>query len=227
MKPIIGIVTRPIVSKENSNLNYVSDDLRKAIIKYGGIPISILSTENKTYDLDNYQDEKLSTSNKKDLEKILKLCDGIIFQGGSKFYSYDKYIAKYVIENDIPALGLCLGMQLLNHVDNNDKSFLLNNENHYQKNKECCHEIKLIKNTLLDKIIKKDSIKVNSRHHLSIIKLNNFRVCARSLDNTIESIYYPGKRFILGVQFHPENNYEDCNYKLIFKSFIKECQNVR
>lgn len=49
-------------------------------------------------------DDKLSTSNKKDLERILKLCDGIIFQGGSKFYSYDKYIAKYVIENDIPAL---------------------------------------------------------------------------------------------------------------------------
>lgn len=220
---IIGIVTRPS-DKDKEKNNYVSENLRRAVIKSGGVPLAILSTDERTYNLDNYLKKDLKKSEKDNLDKILSLCDGIIFQGGSKFYPSDKYIAKYVIKNDIPALGICLGMQLLNHVDNWEKSTLIKIDNHLN-DKKYVHKIKIFKNTLLSNILKQDEIKVNSRHRLSIVKLNNFKICATSPDNIIESIYYPGKRFILGVQFHPEDMYfYDDSSKLIFKSFINECK---
>lgn len=45
------------------------------------------------------------------------MCNGIVMPGGCKIYYYDKFIAKYAIENDIPVLGICLGMQILASVD--------------------------------------------------------------------------------------------------------------
>ena len=224
--PIIGIVARPSDNKKEK-YDYVSDNLRIAVIKSGGIPLAILSTDKRIYELDKHIENKLDEETKTNLDKVLSLCDGIIFQGGSKFYPTDKYIAKYVIENDIPALGICLGMQLLNHVDNHEKSILIKIDKHLDNNKYV-HEIDIFKDTLLSNILNKEKIKVNSRHRLAILKLNNFKVCAKSKDKLIESIYYPGKRFILGVQFHPEDMYfYDENARLIFKRFIEECQNVR
>lgn len=224
--PIIGIVARPS-DKDKEKNNYVSENLRRAVIKSGGTPLAILSTDERVYELDNYLKGGLNKESKKNLDKVLSLCDGIIFQGGSKFYPNDKYIAKYVIKNDVPTLGICLGMQLLNHVDNQEKSTLIKIDDHLD-NKKYVHKIKIVKNTLLSDILNLDEMKVNSRHRLSIVKLNKFKICAKSPDNIIESIYYPGKRFILGVQFHPEDMYfYDEFAKLIFERFIKECNNVR
>ena len=228
MKPIIGIVARSY----KTNLGYDSyityDKIRKSIILAGGIPINILPVDDYTYSLDNYLKNELTQDAKKDLEKVINLCDGIVLQGGSKWYLYDEYIASYVIKEDIPTLGICLGMQLLSFTDTNKKATLIESKiNHGERNKKYVHNIKIIPNTPLSDISNKKIEKVNSIHRRSIKELNDFKVCAISPDGVIEGIYHPLKKYILGVQFHPEIMLVDDENEFasaIFKSFIDSCK---
>ena len=81
------------------------------------------------------------------------------------------------------------------------------------------HEINIIKNTLLYKILKKDKILVNSRHK-SAIKETKHKVSSISNNNIIESIEDPNQKFFLGIQWHPENLYKiDSNSRKIFDYF--------
>ena len=58
-------------------------------------------------------------------------------------------------------------------------------------------------------ILGMDRLGVNSYHHQAIKALSpEFRAMARSEDGLIESIYMPSRRFIAGVQWHPEFSYE-------------------
>jgi putative glutamine amidotransferase len=87
------------------------------------------------------------------------------------------------------------------------------------------HEIRIKKNTLLYKILKKEKILVNSRHRSSI-KNTKYKVSSISKDNVIESIEDSNQKFYIGIQWHPENLYDiDSNSKKIFDYFIKMCQN--
>jgi putative glutamine amidotransferase len=45
-------------------------------------------------------------------------------------------------------------------------------------------------------------------------------VTARAIDGLIEGIEYPGRRFCVGVQWHPESLQNDEIHLSIFKAFI-------
>ena len=102
------------------------------------------------------------------------------------------------------------------------KNNLIDISNHHINS---LHEIKIKKDTLLYKILKKDKILVNSRHKSAINK-TKYLVSSTSSDNIIESIEDPNHKFFLGLQWHPENLYKiDYNAKKIFDYFIKICSN--
>ncbi len=124
---------------------------------------------------------------------ILSICDGIIMPGGDSVSEFDKKVLEYVIKKDIPYLGICLGMQVMG-----DKLKYVNN--HYLKK----HIVNIKKDTLLYDIYKSNKISVNSRHHEAVENTKYF-ISAVSNDNTIEAIEIKNKKFILGVQWHPED----------------------
>ena len=96
------------------------------------------------------------------------------------------------------------------------------NINHNSKNKYV-HSIFIKEDSLLYKIIGKKEIEVNSRHNYHV---NNIigKVDAYSSDGYIEALEIEGKKFILGLQFHPEDMYDDDDIKKIFDSFFKSCE---
>ena len=67
---------------------------------------------------------------------------------------------------------------------------------------------------------------VNSMHHQAVKKLSPIvEEAAISEDGLIEGIYLKNKRFVLGVQWHPELLYKDFeNQFSIFKAFIDSCK---
>lgn len=230
-KPIIGIVGRSDKGQEDYNVICCFESVRRSIIKKGGIPILILPNQDIDYDNFSPKDiNRLTLNQKKDLMSIVDLCDGILIPGTYKLFEYDKFIYEYALEKNIPVLGICGGMQLMALASNkSDTNISLEKNdtiiNHFQKGKDYVHKVKIEKNTLLYKIIGKEEIKVNSRHNYHVNKFNDLTICAYSEDGLIEAVEVKNKKFVLGVEWHPESMLEyDEDANKIIEAFIRSCQ---
>jgi len=145
------------------------------------------------------------------------MCNGFILQGGDTIDNNNLELLKVFTNKNIPILGICLGMQEMGVFDNGK---LIDVSGHLN---DGLHEIIINKDSLLYKIIGFSKILVNSRHK-SVIKNTNLFVSSISSDNQIESIENRDLNFYLGLQWHPENMYnDDINARKIFDYFIKVC----
>ena len=220
IRPIIGIVGR-LYSGE-SNIICV-EEIRIAVIKFWGIPLLILPVDKDEMSCKNvYSEEEIE-----DLERVLNLCDGFILPGGDTWYRLDEVVIDYAIRRDKPLLGICLGMQVLSKVLSGGKEIAYDNTiknntliNHLEPNKDYVHSVIIDKNSKLYSIIGDEEITVNSRHSYHVPELDNTLVSARSSDGLIEGVELKDKKFIIGVQWHPESNLEDKHSKKLFKSFF-------
>ena len=225
IKPIIGIVGR-LYSGE-SNIICV-EEVRLAITKLGGLPLLILPVDKVNFVSKNPCDEPFySKEELKNLERVLSLCDGFILPGGDTWYRLDEVVIDYAIRRDKPLLAICLGMQALSKVLSGEKRIgydntIKNNSliNHLEPNKDYVHSVIIDKNSKLYSIIGEEKIWVNSRHSYHVPELDNTLICARSSDGLIEGVELKDKKFIIGVQWHPESNLEDEHSKKLFKSFF-------
>lgn len=149
----------------------------------------------------------------------LKLCNGIIIQGGSDIYPYHFQIVEYCFKNNIPILGICMGHQILGlYSTNQNEDDLIKINNHYNKDKK--HIISIKQGSTLYKIFG-PTLEVNTRHLYALDKVKKpFKVSALSEDNVIEAIeYIDDNHFLLGVQFHPEDLK---NTEPLYNYFLKE-----
>ncbi|MBN1633058.1 MAG: glutamine-hydrolyzing GMP synthase [Ignavibacteria bacterium] len=160
---------------------------------------------------------------------------GVILSGGpSSVFEKDSPLIsesdiRFLIEKEIPVLGVCYGLHLLVH--------LLGGKIEKSRVHEYGHTVINLKkkNILFEKTNK--NFKVWMSHGDAIKKLpENFKVTSLS-NNGIISSFEDRKNNIYGLQFHPEVNhtefgkeilnnfiFEVCNVKHLFKasSFIKE-----
>ncbi len=225
IKPIIGIVGRLYSGDDNI---ICVEEIRLAVIKMGGIPLLILP-------LDNIDISKKSPCNEpfyseeeiKDLENILNLCDGFVLPGGDTWYCLDEIVIDYAVKWDKPLLGICLGMQVLSKVLGKDERIAYDNTiknntfiNHLEPNKDYAHSVIIDNDSKLYSIINEEKIWVNSRHSYHVPKLDYTLVSARSSDGLIEGVELKDKKFIIGVQWHPESNLEDKYSKKLFRAFF-------
>ncbi len=246
MKPIIGITTNYVDDDKffmdlglgalGQSYSAVAVDYFDAIKEAGGIPIIIAPT----YDTDY-------------LDSVLNLCNGILITGGNDINPllYNKnnnskvgrvlnirdksdfYLTEKCIEKDIPLLGICRGIQVLNvvqggtlyrHIDTNK---LLDHSAVNSYKSIISHFIDVEKDSFLYEAFKTTRIGVNSFHHQGIKKLGaNLKSIAKSEDGLCESVQMENKKFIVATQFHPEMMFEDEKlYLEIFKLFINACIN--
>ena len=232
MKPIIGIIVRPHKTETDLDCMMVLDGYRRSVILSGGVPLFICPTQNVNFSITHPKDApKVTDEEKEDLIRMLKMCDGIIMSGGSRMYDYDLVITDYAYKNDIPVLGICLGMQIM-------VSYLLKEEirtnvlekidiekyiNHNELELPYVHNVTLNKDSKLFSILGKDTIKVNSRHKYVAKnkEYDNFDIIAFSEEGFPEGIEVKDKKFFIGVQWHPETMYDyDENMRKIFEFFI-------
>jgi putative glutamine amidotransferase len=120
----------------------------------------------------------------------------------------------YALKNNIPILGICRGMQLINVAQNGSLIIDLPHDKgtdslHQNKSPEdSYHDISIEQNTLFYSLTNITSGNVNSNHHQGVDKLgDNLRASSRTSDGLIESFEWKNKGnlpWMLAVQWHPE-----------------------
>ena len=192
----IGIIGR----KNNDKITF-NKEIIAVIVKYGFIPLGII------VDFENDSDKEFIK-----IKPLIDLCSGIILQGGSDYYDIDIVITKYLYKNNIPTLGICLGMQTMAMAFNG----IMGEIDNHKSDKLYVHNVDIDKKSKLYVILKKDKIRVNSRHHSYIAK-TDLKISGQ--DNIIEAIEDNNKDFFIGVQWHPETLMDE-NSILLFNYYF-------
>ena len=223
-KPLIGIVGKPDNTDDLWSYIKVNSDIRQCLNKNNALAIGILPQDFK-YQNTGDNDYTLNQDEINDLKEIINKVDGVILQGGVVGNSYEQEIVRICIDMDLPILGICYGFNNMikalggNMVDDT-KSI------HNQYGVNYAHDVQINENSKLYSIIGKNVIKVNSVHEKIALPntINGYSIVATCpLDNSVEAIEIPNKRFVIGIKWHPELMNDDCMNN-IFTDFINECR---
>ena len=119
-------------------------------------------------------------------------------------------LLRQALERDLPVLCICRGMQLLNVLAGGTLEQHLPPERKHTVRSadpsEPVHQVVVNPDTTLARILGQGRHPVNSRHHQAVKDLGEGLVAAaRADDGLIEAIEAPGRRFAVGVQWHPED----------------------
>jgi putative glutamine amidotransferase len=166
-------------------------------------------------------------------DQALDVIDGLILAGGDDIdpsaYGAERHpmtkhtvperdraelaLARRAIERDMPVLGICRGMQLLNvalggtlrqHVPD-----LVGHTGHRRNPgsfENSDHDVQLDAGSMAARAAGEELHPTKSHHHQSVDVLGEGLVITgfSTLDQLPEAIEAPARRFVLGVQWHPE-----------------------
>jgi putative glutamine amidotransferase len=142
--------------------------------------------------------------------------------------AFEYAITRGAIEADKPVLGICGGQQLMNvvlggtliqHIPDE----IANPLPHEQPNPrtEAGHNVKIVAGTLLHRVVRELELPVNSAHHQAVKDVGQgIVVNAVAPDGVIEGIEDPRRRFVIGVEWHPEYSISPGDDR-IFDAFIR------
>jgi len=221
-KPLIGISS----SRTSSGSSLVSETYIHAVRLAGGIPVLLPQTR-----------DSLAA------EELITRCDGIIFSGGEDIAPArygekvwngtvevdslrdvsDLLLARTAVRLRKPVFGICRGAQLMNVVLGGTL---------YQDlpsqvgtvHSDTTHRILVKGGSFLSRLMKKDTLTVNSYHHQAV-KDPAPGVCisARAEDGVVEAFEADG---VMAVQFHPEKAIKkgDTSWLPLFQEFIRRAR---
>ncbi len=133
------------------------------------------------------------------------------------------------LDRDIPILALCRGAQVLNvcfagsleqHIP---ASFSVPALQHAvsEPREGPAHNVNVEPGSLLHRAVRSRAFGVNSRHHQAVKAPGcGIEVVARAPDGVIEAIELVARRFVLGVQWHPEDMAGRFESDRLFTAFV-------
>jgi putative glutamine amidotransferase len=231
--PLIGMVADRKSASYGAWVDIPTDALSHAYVaaiqEAGGAPILFPS-------LDVHVD---------DPERLIDLVDGLFLPGGrdldAELYGSVAHpsndqplrvrdeleiaLTRLARERDIPVLGACRGMQVLNvalggtleqHLG--DRIDLTPHRDIYGEHTS--HAVSIAPDTLLRSITHEAEFEISSHHHQGVDRLGEGLVASASApDGVVEAIETTDGAFCLGVQWHPEERLDPEGIALI-RAFI-------
>jgi putative glutamine amidotransferase len=203
MKPIIGV-----------NCDYSEDGkcfLKKeytdAIVLAGGTPFILPIVKDKEQ-LNNIDGILLSGGNDISPERYGESCHEKTKLVPVQKDDFDFLLVREALDMDLPIFGICYGLQLINvglggsliqDIPSQYETSIKHRSDHET------HIVSLDKASRLFKILKHETLEVNSTHHQAIKTLGKkLRASAVADDGIIEAVESTGHTYVIGVQWHPE-----------------------
>lgn len=132
-------------------------------------------------------------------------------------------ILKRTLDTHVPVLGICRGAQLINVVLGGTLYQDLRPLRRRTPNLNSAFPIKdahLVAGSVLESCMNTRTARVNSLHHQAVERLaEGLCVSARDSDGFIQGIEDPGRRFLVGVQWHPEYLPYKRSQRALFRAF--------
>jgi putative glutamine amidotransferase len=239
MRPLIGITCSRLVGgswglySRGHFMDYTFAEYIQAALALGGSPVLIPVAQNT-----------------ESIAAILGALGGLILTGGPdvnpRFYGEQPLdglgevdegldlteleVARAAVNRDLPTLAICRGIQVLNVAQKGTlyqdlRSQVADAINHGQKADKgvLTHMIRIAPESRLAAIVENDEIWVNSKHHQAVKAPGpGLTISARASDGVIEALEHPGKRFVVGVQWHPEGTWQHDPYsRKLFEALIQ------
>ena len=236
MKPVIGLTCYHDWKESRHRQN---DTYLEAIKKAGGLPLLLPC-------LGDLADMRQQL----DLVAGLLICGGPdvdpLFFGeepetgmGNIHPAMDAYEIPLIIEaleRDMPLLGICRGVQMLNvasggtliqHIPQRITNPLLHQQQAPRSYRT--HSIKIANNTHLSRLFRVETLRVNSFHHQAVGHIApGFVASAYALDGVIEAVESTTHTFVMGVQWHPECMWNEAeNYDPLFDALVGQARQYR
>jgi putative glutamine amidotransferase len=162
-------------------------------------------------------------------DELLDMIDGLILAGGSDIdpASYgarehpetkatrperDRFeiaLGTRALERDMPVLGICRGMEMLNVIQGGTlNQHLTGLELHrHTPGVFTDHRVELDPGSLAERVVGAPYTEVKSAHHQGLEEIGEGVVASgRADDGVVEAIELPDRRFAVGVLWHPEED---------------------
>lgn len=148
--------------------------------------------------------------------------NGIILTGGNHLYEYggeaperdevEKYLIEYAISDNIPLLGVCRGMQVVQHYFGQELTKVEGHVNH-----------------LHDVINRSGRRRLTNSYHVfgSKTSVNELTPTEKCIDGVIEAIEHTAYR-LKGIMWHPERNgpFDPADINFVKSFFIRSNENI-
>lgn len=233
MKPLIGITTSTFTTEQGWEYNRAYVAMIQAVAEAGGLPVLVpISIDDEA------------------LRGIYERLDAVLLPGGGdmrpNIYGAEAHpltdniddardhvevnLTRWAVDDDLPVLGICRGHQVVNvalggtliqDVPSEIGSDISHNVTVPRDSRP--HEVNIDPSSRLASILGTTTIAVNSLHHQSVgVAAPDTCVTAYSPDGVVEALEMPQKKFVLSVQWHPEDLYrDDPAMKRLFKAFVE------
>ena len=182
------------------------------------------------------------------VEETLQALDGLLFSGGSDLdpdlYDQERHdetsgvheqrdraelaLLEAALQRDMPVLAICRGSQVLNVARGGDLvqhlPDVVGDEKHkHTPGSYADHDVTVEDGTRLASLLG-DRAPVKSHHHQGIGRIGEgLRIAAHAEDGTVEAVEDPGRRFAVGVLWHPEAG-DDAR---LFEELVREAEHYR
>lgn len=186
------------------------------------------------------------------IDRIYGMIDGLLLPGGDDVApwrygeeshpalgqideardSLELALTQRALDDDMPVLGICRGIQLLAVAAGGtlyqDLPTQLPSEVPHEVRgfgrDYIAHSVRIEPLSHLARALRRESLGVNSFHHQAVRDVpDGFVVTATSPDGVIEAIEAPAQRFTVGVQCHPEETWRSTSpeWQHVFKGFVQ------
>ena len=119
--------------------------------------------------------------------------------------AFDIELARRCVEDDVPLLAICRGVQVLNVALGGTLTQHVPEHMVREHWNEDVHDVELAPSAALVTVVGRGRVGTNSLHHQTLDRLgDNVRAVAHAGDGTVEAIEVTGATNVLGVQWHPE-----------------------